>query len=72
LLVVVDGRQPSHSIGMTLLELAKLMQDLGAKAALNLDGGGSSEMVIGEEFVNRPSDGRERLVGDALVITKVQ
>lgn len=72
LLVVVDGRQPGHSIGMTLIELAKLMQELGAKNAMNLDGGGSTEMVVCGELVNRPSDGRERPVGDALLLVPVE
>lgn len=67
LLLVVDGRQQS-SMGMTLQELALLMQETGAVDAMNLDGGGSSEMVINGTFVNTPSDGRERSVGDALMI----
>ena len=61
LLVVVDGRQ-SHSGGMTLLELALFMQENGAIQALNFDGGGSSEMVINNNIVNKPSDGKERKV----------
>ncbi|HWR38000.1 MAG TPA: phosphodiester glycosidase family protein [Patescibacteria group bacterium] len=67
LLVVVDGRQ-SFSRGMTLAELAAFMKDLGAKDAMNLDGGGSSEMIVQGRIVNSPSDGRERRVGDALVV----
>lgn len=67
LLVVVDGRQTT-SAGMTLLELALFMQELGAVDALNLDGGGSSEMVLKDQVLNKPSDGRERKVGDALVV----
>lgn len=67
LLVVVDGRQ-KHSIGCTLLELAILMQELGARDAVNFDGGGSSEMVVGGAMVNSPSDGGERRVGTSLVI----
>src|SRR5690606_27121045 len=59
LLVVVDGRQPEWSAGMSLLELARLMQQLGAVDAINLDGGGSSAFVVrrGEalEVANRPS-----------------
>lgn len=72
LLVVVDGRKPNYSIGMTLLEMGKLMQSLGAVEAMNLDGGGSSEMVINGAVVNQPSDGRERPVGDALVIVPAE
>jgi exopolysaccharide biosynthesis protein len=68
LLVVVDGRQ-KHSVGFSLLELALFMQEAGAVDALNLDGGGSSEMVVNGKVVNKPSDGRERRVGDAFVVT---
>ena len=67
ILATVDGRQ-STSIGMTLLELALFMQEWGAVDAMNLDGGGSSEMVINGKILNKPSDGRERSVGDAVVI----
>jgi len=74
-LVVVDGRQPGVASGMTLNELADLMQQLGCGEALNLDGGGSTEMVMrnpqdGElQVLNRPSDGRERAVANVLGIT---
>lgn len=67
LLTVVDGRQ-NHSVGMTLLELAIFMQEIGAVEAMNFDGGGSSEMVLKGKVMNKPSDGRERSVGDALII----
>lgn len=68
LLVVVDGRQADHSIGMTLTELAGFMKELGAVEAMNLDGGGSSEMTVDGEIMNLPSDGRERPLGTAIVI----
>ena len=55
LMMVVDGRQAA-SVGVTLEELAKLMHGIGAKEALNLDGGGSSAMVAGDEVVNVPTD----------------
>ena len=70
LLVVVDGRQ-QNSIGLTLLEMAFLMQELGAVSALNLDGGGSSEMVINDRIVNIPSDGHERALGNALMVFSI-
>lgn len=66
-LLVVDGRQ-RDSIGMSLQELAQMMQELGCNDAMNLDGGGSSEMVVNGKAVNNPSDGRERSVGGALMI----
>lgn len=46
LLVLVDGRQPNYSEGVTLRELAFLMVEFGADIALNLDGGGSSTLVM--------------------------
>lgn len=55
LLMVVDGRQQA-SAGVTLNDLAEMMLDIGAKDALNLDGGGSSAMVAAGEVVNVPSD----------------
>ena len=66
-LVVVDGRQSGISEGMTTLELAELMKNLGCDDALNLDGGGSSIMVIADpegkpQIVNQPSGGRPRPV----------
>lgn len=67
-LAVVDGRQPRLSVGLTLPETATFMQELGAQSALNLDGGGSSTMVIEGQVVNRPSDGRERPVNNALLV----
>lgn len=68
LLVTVDGRQPRRSVGLSLNGLAALMRELGARDALNLDGGGSTAMAIGPSAVNRPSDGSERAVNNALVI----
>ena len=69
--VVVDGRQEGYSEGMTLPEVARLMKALGATAALNLDGGGSSVMTVGAVRVNRPSDASgEREVANALVIRR--
>jgi len=73
-LVVVDGRQPV-SRGVTLDELAALMRGLGATEALNLDGGGSSALVVqpagGPPIrLNRPVGGDvEREVSTALVAT---
>lgn len=67
LLAVVDGRWPEHGLGMTLLELARELQALGAVDAVNLDGGGSTTLVVGGAVANRPSDeSGERPVSDAL------
>lgn len=67
-IVVVDGRQ-AQSRGATLFELSKIAAGLGCVEALNLDGGGSSELTIGQSVVNRPSDGAERPIANALVVT---
>ena len=66
---VVDGRQ-SSSRGLTLTDWAKLLVKMGAKDAMNLDGGGSSALVVGGLLQNSPSDGRERSVGSALILTE--
>jgi len=69
LLVLVDGRQPPFSAGMTLDEMTQLFSRLGATDALNLDGGGSSAMVVRGRVMNKPSDATgERAVGNALVL----
>ena len=76
-LVVVDGRQPFYSEGMTIKELAALMLSLGAQYAMNLDGGGSSTLVVqgrdgNPRILNSPIDnyipGRERPVANHLGI----
>lgn len=74
ILVVVDGRQLLYSQGATLQELAELMLSYGAYTAMNLDGGGSSTLVIagpdGPRVLNSPIDnnipGRERPVANHL------
>ncbi|CAM5549487.1 hypothetical protein GCM10010329_26550 [Streptomyces spiroverticillatus] len=73
LIVVTDGRAPRTSVGATLHETAAVMRALGAVEAVNLDGGGSSTMLVQGETVNRPRaewGGRvvERPVANALVI----
>ena len=76
-IIVVDGRQPFYSNGATLSELAQIFIDQGAYIAMNLDGGGSSTMVIEGEngqpvILNSPIDnyipGRERPVANHLGI----
>jgi len=66
LLVTVDGRQ-SHSVGMTMWELARLLLDLDAVHGLSLDGGGSTTMTVLGRIRNRISDPVERPVASALV-----
>jgi exopolysaccharide biosynthesis protein len=67
--MVVDGRQP-ESRGVRLDELAQLMHDVGAVDALNLDGGGSSALVVHGTLLNRPQGlPLQREVMSALVTT---
>ncbi|OAT79824.1 phosphodiester glycosidase family protein [Desulfotomaculum copahuensis] len=70
LLVVVDGREPGWSAGVTMEELAYLMTNLGAVRAAALDGGASSAMWVSGRIVNRPSDGRERALADAILVLR--
>jgi hypothetical protein len=71
-LMTVDGRSESSS-GMSLAEFAALMQSLGVAQGLNLDGGGSTTLVIRGRVVNQPSDSTgERTVGNALLITRAR
>ncbi|MET7668933.1 phosphodiester glycosidase family protein [Micromonospora luteifusca] len=72
-LVALAGRAPA-SAGFTIAELADLMRSLGADAAVNLDGGGSSTVAVREPGQaaatarNSPSDGAERLVANGIGI----
>jgi hypothetical protein len=69
LLVTVDGHQPGYSLGLSLVEGARLMVGLGAVTAMNLDGGGSTGMVIKGDPIGSPSDPTgERAVGDAIIL----
>jgi Phosphodiester glycosidase/WD40-like Beta Propeller Repeat len=74
LMVVIDGRS-KDSKGVKIVKLAKVMQGLGASFAINLDGGGSSTMVVkgkkgGLQVVNEPSDGNQRKVSSAVLVIK--
>lgn len=68
-IVVVDGRQPGYSVGVTPRQLADFLISIGVEVAANLDGGGSSAVSVNGVLANRPSDpAGERAVGSALVI----
>jgi hypothetical protein len=70
--ITVDGRQQT-SRGMTLIEFADLMIEHGIYQGLNLDGGGSTTMVVSNIIVNSPSDQTgERKVGNCIVVIKKQ
>ncbi|WP_029253088.1 phosphodiester glycosidase family protein [Paraoerskovia marina] len=69
--VVVDGRSPGYSAGVTMTGLAEIMQGLGATTAYNIDGGGSSTMYYDGEVVNDPlGKGEERGTSDILYIAE--
>lgn len=73
-MVTVDGRQNGYSDGMTLNEFANFLLNQGIENALNLDGGGSTSMIVrtqgnfGPILVNSPSDGRERNISNSIQI----
>lgn len=67
ILVVVDGRRPGYSVGMTNFELAQTLVRLGAVTGSALDAGGSSTLAFDGQLLNRPSDpGGERAVSTSL------
>ncbi len=66
--VVVDGRSPGYSAGVTMTGLADIMIGLGATTAYNLDGGGSATLYYEGAVVNTPSNGGERATSDILYI----
>lgn len=68
--VVVEGRLEGRSIGLTTKQLAGVLLYMGAANGVNLDGGGSSCMVVNKKIVNQLSDGSERAVIDGLLIVK--
>ena len=68
LFVVIDGRQPNWSRGVSLEEMQIKLLQLGVVDAYNLDGGGSSTFVFEGKVYNRPSDGRERPVATNIVV----
>ncbi len=67
LLVTADGRS-KWSRGASLQEMAKIMLRLGAVNAINLDGGGSTTMVVKNQVINAPSDGKERPVANSILV----
>ena len=77
IILVVDGRQPGYSEGVTIAELTHIMIEYGAYFAMNLDGGGSTTLVMEDRsgkprILNSPIDnqipGRERPIANHLGI----
>jgi hypothetical protein len=69
-LVQVDGRQRRVSVGMTTEELANYMLRLGCDTAMSLDGGGSATCWVHGLVMNRPSEGFERAMANALYLVR--
>ncbi|MEV6494909.1 phosphodiester glycosidase family protein, partial [Actinoplanes sp. NPDC051633] len=68
MLITADGRS-TDSLGLGIGETAAVAKALGLRDAINLDGGGSTTMVVDDTVINAPSDATgERPVGDALVV----
>ena len=79
-LVVLDGRNNVHAVGMNYPDMQKIMKALGSHYSINIDGGGSSTFIVrdldgtgygsGAKFLikNIPSDGSERAIGPGLAI----
>jgi len=69
LFLVVDGRNPAHSVGLTIPELVEELKNYRVVNALNLDGGGSTTFYLQGQILNQPSDPLgERKVSNAFII----
>jgi len=71
MLVAVETPPGKPGRGVTLSELAQILVKLGARDAMNLDGGGSTTVVQREQVINHPRDGRSRAVSNALLVVPV-
>ena len=65
LFLVIDGRQPSYSIGATLRDVQNILYEEGAYIAANLDGGSSSTLFMNGNVINKPAD----LLGERMIPT---
>lgn len=66
-MMVVDGRN-TFSKGCTMKDFGEIFRSAGAWHAINLDGGGSSVMIVNNQVVNYPSDGSVRAVGNGVIV----
>ncbi len=73
MLLVVDGRQPGHSLGCTVNDCAEIFERYGAVQAANLDGGSSSIMYYNGREITRPTTAsmneEGRYLPDAFIVT---
>ncbi|MBR1873077.1 MAG: phosphodiester glycosidase family protein [Bacteroidales bacterium] len=71
-LFVCEGRQMTSGVqGLTHADLAQVMLDLGCGDALNLDGGGSTCMLIDGQETIKPSDGHQRAVASTVMLSAI-
>lgn len=70
--VATDGPEQKDSDGLTIPEFAQLMKDLGAIQAYNLDGGGSSAMMLGGEKINAGKTRKMRAICDILYFSTLE
>lgn len=68
ILFTCDGRQPDWSVGLYLDQMAGVLVELGCTEALNLDGGGSTTMIVDGRVANRPSGGIQRMINKAVLV----
>lgn len=66
LILATEGPENQGSVGLTVLEMAQLCQEMGCLNAYNLDGGSSSTVVLNGQKINALSTGKIRLVGDCI------
>lgn len=70
--VIIDGRNGMHSSGATISEFTEILRTHKVLYALNLDGGGSTEITINGKIYNMPSDGYERMISYGLGAVKLE
>jgi phosphodiester glycosidase len=70
IILVIQGRSPGIAEGATLDEVARMLVDLGCVEALNLDGGGSSCMLINGKETIQPADKTQRPVASVFLVKK--
>jgi len=74
----VDGRKDSNSVGISSMDAARFLKELGCTDALSLDGGGSSTIAarmpgdVSPKVINSPSDGTQRAVTNVLLLVSKQ
>ena len=67
-LVAVDGKKGDRSSGFTLKQFARFLKEINMQNAINLDGGGSTTLVLDDKIVNQLSDHHERKISNGLLL----